>query len=461
MSRRLVLPGDHLTSAEEAEPGQNTYTEGDEVFSATMGEDESEPGRATVRSKTRNLPSPEIGMEVYGVVIKSSPNKAIIGCIPVSEAEGQGRGLETEAVIPVTAVRRGYVNDMRDEVKIGDIVRAKIKSVEKTGLEATLQPKECGIVACFCPRDRTRMDLHDTLFVCPACNWKERRKLVGTDEGGERGGGFRSREGGFRDRGPPRGGFRGREGGRGFRPREGGFRDRGPPRGRGYPPRGPHEGGFGSRESGAGEYPPREGGFRPREGFAPREGEYGQREGGFQEREGFRPREREGNAPGEGFVPRERQFEQRESEGYAPKESREGGYAPGAESGFRPREREGYNPREGYPQREGYPRREGFREESRYAPRESEGGYNPRQEGGYRERRFPPREGNYPPRERNEGEYQPRESGSESRESQSGEYREKDVQNQERPRREGGGEYRGREGHRHGRPPRRRYEYGR
>jgi exosome complex component CSL4 len=227
MGMRLVLPGDHLSSAEEAEPGQNTYSDRDEIYSATMGEDKSAPGLAMVQVKSRDLKMPAIGMDVYGVVMKASPNKAVAGCIPVSEAEGQGRGIEVFAVLTVMAIRRGYVNDLRDEVKIGDIIRAKIKSIDKTGVEITMLPQECGIVACFCPRCRERMDLRESLFVCPTCSWKERRKLPGAqDESRE--GGSGPREGGFRDRGPPRGG-----GFRGGGPRRGGFR----PREGGYPPR--------------------------------------------------------------------------------------------------------------------------------------------------------------------------------------------------------------------------------
>ncbi len=164
-------------------------------------------------------------MEVYGVVAKASPNKAVAGCIPVSEAEGKGRGVEVFAVLPVMAIRRGYVNDLRDEVKIGDIIRARIRSVDRTGVEITMLPADCGVIACFCPRCRTRMDLHEALFICGSCGWKERRKLPGAEEEGGESGGFRAREGNFRERRP----FRSREG----RPREGGFR----PRQGGYRPR--------------------------------------------------------------------------------------------------------------------------------------------------------------------------------------------------------------------------------
>ena len=128
MEKKLVLPGDHLSSAEESEPGENTYSEKDEVYSAGAGEDASVPGRAQVSTRGRTLRQPQIGMPVYCVIIKASLNKAIGGCIPAEEAEGGKRGVEFEAVLPVTAIRTGYVRDLRDEVKIGDIIKIIRKS---------------------------------------------------------------------------------------------------------------------------------------------------------------------------------------------------------------------------------------------------------------------------------------------------------------------------------------------
>jgi exosome complex component CSL4 len=211
MAKRLVLPGDHLSSAEEAEPGQNTYSDKDEIFSSTMGENISQSPVAAVKTKGRTIQLPTVGMEVYCMIIKASPNKAIGSCIPISEAEGGARGVERDAVLPVNAIRRGYVNDLRDEVKIGDIIRARIRSIEKTGIEITMLSPECGVVAAFCPRCRRRMELHDTLFVCGMCGWKDRRKLPGSDDGS---GGEPRERGEWRGRDErPRGGFRPREGG--------------------------------------------------------------------------------------------------------------------------------------------------------------------------------------------------------------------------------------------------------
>jgi exosome complex RNA-binding protein Csl4 len=192
------LPGDHLSSAEESEAADNTYSEKDEVYSAAFGENQSVPGRAAVKTKRPSLAQPTVGMEVYCVITKSSLNKAVAGCISVAEAEGGGRGMEIDAVLPVTAIREGYVDRVRDEVKIGDLIKARIEKVMKTGIDITMKPAGCGVISAFCPRCRLRMDLKESIFICSSCGWKERRKLP-------------LKEGETPPEAPPRREFRGRD----------------------------------------------------------------------------------------------------------------------------------------------------------------------------------------------------------------------------------------------------------
>jgi exosome complex RNA-binding protein Csl4 len=177
MEKKLVLPGDHLSSAEESEPGENTYSEKDEVYSAGLGENISAPGHAAVKGKGRKLKLPAVGTEVYCLITKTGPNKAIASCISIEEADGHGRGIEMDGVLLVTAIRRGYVRDIRDEVKKGDIIKAKVQEVRRSELALTIFDPQCGVVAAFCPKCRQRMDLKDRLFICSRCFWKERRKL--------------------------------------------------------------------------------------------------------------------------------------------------------------------------------------------------------------------------------------------------------------------------------------------
>jgi exosome complex RNA-binding protein Csl4 len=182
--KKLVLPGEHLLSAEEAVPGENTYTEKDEIFSAAFGETAVSEGAVSIKRKRRSLKRPYRGMEVYCVVKKTSPNKAIVECIPVEGAEKPGSTMPITAVLPVTGLgRKGFVRDLRDEVKIGDIIRAEVSKVMKTGVDITIAGPEHGFLCVFCPRCRKRMDLKDRIFICSDCEWKERRKIPREKQG--------------------------------------------------------------------------------------------------------------------------------------------------------------------------------------------------------------------------------------------------------------------------------------
>jgi exosome complex component CSL4 len=81
------------------------------------------------------------------------------------------------AVLPVTGLgKKEYVRDLRDEVKIGDIIKAKVSKITKTGVDISIAGPESGFLCVFCPKCRNRMDLKDINFICNACEWKERRK---------------------------------------------------------------------------------------------------------------------------------------------------------------------------------------------------------------------------------------------------------------------------------------------
>ncbi len=176
--KKLVLPGEHLLSCEEAEPGENTFTQEDEIFSAASGESVFSEGTIGIKSKRKAVEKPYNGMDVYCIVTKTSPNKAVAECISVKQAEGPGSSVPITAALPVTALgRKGYVEDMRNEVRIGDILKAQIRTVSKTGVDITITGPEQGFLCVFCPRCRKRMNLKDRIFICGDCGWKERRKI--------------------------------------------------------------------------------------------------------------------------------------------------------------------------------------------------------------------------------------------------------------------------------------------
>jgi len=176
--KKLVLPGDRLASGEEAVSGENTYEDKDEVYSAAAGIGGVHEGTAQVKGARHTLVKPHKGMKVYCLIRKTSPNKAVADCISVEQGESKGSAMPITAVLPVTGLgKRGYVEDLRSEVRIGDVIAARVIKADKKGVDVAISSPDCGFLAVFCPRDRKRMDYKGDTFICSDCGWKERRKI--------------------------------------------------------------------------------------------------------------------------------------------------------------------------------------------------------------------------------------------------------------------------------------------
>jgi len=175
--KKLVLPGEHLYSCEEAEPGENTYVDNDEIFSAGVGEINVSTGAVVINTKSKPRVNLHVGMYLYCMVMKTSPNKAIVSCIPADPGVSGRSGIT--GILSVAALgKRGYVRDLRSEVKIGDIIKAKVRNIGDTGdAEITLDDQNCGFLAVFCPHCRKQMNLNGQIFICNDCDWKENRKI--------------------------------------------------------------------------------------------------------------------------------------------------------------------------------------------------------------------------------------------------------------------------------------------
>jgi exosome complex component CSL4 len=240
---QVVLPGDEVAVAEEFEAGEGTYEEHGHIFAA-------QPGRLTLDTEHRvarvnpfNPPgSIHEGDVIYGVVheVRGSMTEARVLAIHGRERQVAG---ELTASLHVSKIANAYIEDIRDAMRLGDIIRARavqtVPSLQVTTAEANL-----GVVLALCSNCRGPMDRAGADRVrCPRCERTDRRKLaadygtpeliapiprVAEPEGerrpredrGDRGG----RERGGRDRGDRGDRGRGRGGGRDRGGRGGGGR---------------------------------------------------------------------------------------------------------------------------------------------------------------------------------------------------------------------------------------------
>lgn len=194
---KVVIPGEQIGYLEEGEAGENAYLDKEEIYAETVGVRKSQSGKVGVSKqeegvrKIREVKTPELGGTVYCMVAKTSLNNAICDCMIIEKGD---KSDIFGSVLPVTAIRSEYVEDLRNEIKVGDIIKAKINKKTKTGFEISISEEGFGVVKAFCPKCREPMHLKSDLFICN-CGWKERKKLTTTISSGyQRRGNFNERK---------------------------------------------------------------------------------------------------------------------------------------------------------------------------------------------------------------------------------------------------------------------------
>jgi exosome complex component CSL4 len=240
MGERRVLPGEELAVVEEYEAGEGTYEEDGRVYAAQPGVLSLDAEHRVARVTAFNPPADmRLGDVIYGTVteIRSSMAEARVLAI-----HGRGRQVagELDASLHVSRISNAYTEDIRDAMRLGDILRMRVIQTDPS-LQVTTAEQNLGVVLALCVNDRRPMVRRGDQVYCTQCERTARRKLAADyggleltapivrapepeaprreprdrDERGDRGRG-RGRGPPGRDRGG--GGGRGRGGGRGGRP---------------------------------------------------------------------------------------------------------------------------------------------------------------------------------------------------------------------------------------------------
>ncbi len=173
MAEKIVLPGDYVGPGEVYEEGSKSYSKGDDIYSAVMGTID-EPN-ATINSREER-PALKQGDIVYGTILMAMESFAIVTIYP----EKKGNVSPTtpdEGKIPVRAMSSGFTPSVRDALRIGDLIRAKVVKVEGDKAELTLVGPELGVIKAFCSQCRKPLDKTPKGLMC-INGHKERRELA-------------------------------------------------------------------------------------------------------------------------------------------------------------------------------------------------------------------------------------------------------------------------------------------
>lgn len=146
---KMVLPGDELACSEEFEPGECTFEEGGKVRSNTVGWAHLDLKDRVARVVPVN---PLVRVHVGDTVIaRVNDIKKALALTEIVKVLGKERGLPnmTDAVLHVSKVANRFVDNLDNELKIRDVLRAKVTQTEPN-IQLSTQDDNHGVIYAIC-----------------------------------------------------------------------------------------------------------------------------------------------------------------------------------------------------------------------------------------------------------------------------------------------------------------------
>ncbi len=171
IDKKLVLPGNYLCGLEEFSDGANTYVSDDAVFSAVCGQAYCEGHTVHVQGKINKLQT----VDIIGGISDLTETCAFVVPVVVIPANTK-RNLPESLSLPISRISRDYLRSIRDAVRIGDIVMARVVKADRR-YELAFVTKEHGVVKAFCSHCRVSMLLKNYILICSNCGRSEKRKF--------------------------------------------------------------------------------------------------------------------------------------------------------------------------------------------------------------------------------------------------------------------------------------------
>lgn len=172
-----VFPGDEVAVEEEYLAAEGTFASDGKVYAAQAGALELDDEEYTARVVTPNPPNVlKEGDIVYAIVGGIRKTMAIA---EVVASDGTRRGVtgDTNGTIHVSKISPGYTEDVGRELRTGDIVRARVISVDPS-VQLTTRDDHLGVVRSMCGECKTELEVKGKGLYCPECKQSSPRKLA-------------------------------------------------------------------------------------------------------------------------------------------------------------------------------------------------------------------------------------------------------------------------------------------
>ena len=179
LSEEITVPGEFLTVEEEFSAGKNTFEDNEgNVYSAKVGIKEFNQNEREVSVKEKK----HVSLIEAGSIITAQVSLVKDSVVVLNVLKTEKNGKEQVSNFPVvqlmiSKVAREHIMNLRDEFKVGDVIKAKVIKVNKFGIDVTTAFPELGVIKAFCSKCRGSLSLFNKTLKCAKCGSIEKRKL--------------------------------------------------------------------------------------------------------------------------------------------------------------------------------------------------------------------------------------------------------------------------------------------
>jgi len=186
---KIVTPGILIGTEEEYLPGKGTYVDEEGIHSSVLGFLHIDQKRHVTVIPTSSPPELKVGSIVYGRIEELFESIAFVTLELRETLTGDPeiitkmakipkvRTFTLNGIIPISEIKIGYTKQIRDEIKIGDIIKGVVSKITPFRIEISLKGNDFGVIKAFCTKCRSPLKLRNKLLECTKCGYEEGRKL--------------------------------------------------------------------------------------------------------------------------------------------------------------------------------------------------------------------------------------------------------------------------------------------
>ena len=94
-----------------------------------------------------------------------------------SEISRKEKTVTAQGIIQVSEIKPAYVRSLRDEIRVGDIIKGKVIEITPFNVIITFKQRGLGVIKAFCSKCRHDLSLKGQILECGNCGNKENRTL--------------------------------------------------------------------------------------------------------------------------------------------------------------------------------------------------------------------------------------------------------------------------------------------